>query len=382
MLHETVAQYEQILAKQKRLSEKSRLIHQKVVISLQMLCALDSNDSPKIAELQPKLSPWMESKANEGFIEYLKARASLALDDTADAEFRFRLVKDQYPKLALARLSDEALKNLSGEDASDEDNDIPSENAEKSSFSEILHVSSPISSYLPPFGQQRILSILLMVGSLLSIWGGLIVVAIVSALTHNYTAEVLWVYFPFSLIPILSIVYGFSLKKKGFRYKKNVIIGFIMAIILCTFASFPLLFKDVYSHSEESILVVEQSIGIDLPPHTHIDTQDWTIGTQEISRGYIFSTSNVYFDEKNVTTFEAELVGNEHWFSTFPSSMIGITSDFSELASYDYCLLYNIDTNELNKLPAESGTYRMINLFYNSEDNELLIVEYQIEYLK
>ncbi|MBO5938552.1 MAG: hypothetical protein J6Q82_03525 [Clostridia bacterium] len=382
MLYEAVTQYEQKVSQQKRISEKQRLFYQKSITVLQMLCALADNDREKISELRTGLAPWANSKATEAYIEYLKARASLALEDTEDASFRFRLIKDRYPKLALARLCDEELRKLSGEEPSPADESTASEEAESISFSDPINPFTPKQSYQPLVGRQRTISILLVIVSILSIWGALLSLAIISALTYNFTVEIMWVFLPFAIIPMISILFGFSLKKKGYKYKKNVITGFIMASLLCLYGCFPIFFKDTYSHSEEPILAVEQRIGIELPTHAHIDTQDWTTGTQTVSRGYIFSVSNVYFDDEDVTTFEAELVGDERWLSSIPSAMIGITSDYSDIASYDYCLIYNIDTQEINKIPTEEGGYRMINLFYDSESNEMTIVEYEIEYVK
>ena len=59
------------------------------------------------------------------------------------------------------------------------------------------------------------------------------------------TAEVFrdsWIAYLFLPIPIASIVFGFVLRKKHFYYKKNIVFGIYIFIVLCVFGSFFLIF--------------------------------------------------------------------------------------------------------------------------------------------
>lgn len=92
-----------------------------------------------------------------------------------------------------------------------------------------------------PTGLWRVISITLFVATLLSLHGGL---AITMLLAGN---DPIFVYYTYSLyfllpIPIASVIVGYILKKKGYKYKKNVISGIIMAILLCIYGSFGFLF--------------------------------------------------------------------------------------------------------------------------------------------
>ena len=232
-----------------------------------------------------------------------------------------------------------------------------------------------------PKDKLKVISILFFVLSICTIWGALISVAILSEINQAMT-ENMWVFFLFLPIPIASIVFGFYLKKKGYKYKKNVIVGFIMAALLCIYGSFTFIFSNLYSHGDEPILNAEQMLSIDIPEHSRINTQDWTKGTQSIPRGYIYSTSDIYFDDAAVEEFEKNLSSDTKWISTIPSDMVGITSYFCDIQTGDYYIIYNRDTGEFNKLPSESGTYVFINVLYNAESNTMKLVEYQIEYTK
>ena len=70
-----------------------------------------------------------------------------------------------------------------------------------------------------PKDKLKIISILLFVLSICTIWGALIGVAILSGINQAMT-ENMWIFFLFLPIPIASIVFGFYLKKKGYKYKR------------------------------------------------------------------------------------------------------------------------------------------------------------------
>ena len=232
-----------------------------------------------------------------------------------------------------------------------------------------------------PKDTLKTISVLLFVLSICTIWGALMGVAVLSGINHGMT-ENMWVFFLFLPVPIASIVFGFYLRKKGYKYKKNVIVGVIMAVLLCIYGSFSFLFADVYSHSDEPILNVEQMLSMDIPQHSRINTQDWTKGTQSVPRGYIYSTSDIYFEDAAVAEFEDKISGDARWMADIPNHMVGITSYFCDVQTSDYYIIYNKETKEFNELPSESGTYVFINVLYSTESNTMKLIEYQIEYVK
>jgi hypothetical protein len=87
----------------------------------------------------------------------------------------------------------------------------------------------------------RTISIILFVASLISIIGALALVGAVSNANGKFT-ENMWLFFLLTLIPITSIIFGFVLKSKGYKYKKNIIVGFIMTFFLCIYGSFTFMF--------------------------------------------------------------------------------------------------------------------------------------------
>ena len=87
----------------------------------------------------------------------------------------------------------------------------------------------------------RMISILLFVASLLSILGAITLVGVVSAYNGLFV-ENMWIFYLLTPIPIGSIVFGFVLKSKGCKYKKNIITGIIMTLLLCIYGAFSYIF--------------------------------------------------------------------------------------------------------------------------------------------
>lgn len=112
---------------------------------------------------------------------------------------------------------------------------------ENSAFYSYMY-KNPLKIIEPPVSNKwRTISIILFVASLLSIMGALALVGAVSN-ANGLFVENMWVFFLLTPIPITSIIFGFILKSKGYKYKKNIIVGFIMTFFLCIYGSFTFMF--------------------------------------------------------------------------------------------------------------------------------------------
>lgn len=99
--------------------------------------------------------------------------------------------------------------------------------------------SKTIDASIP--SKWKVISNLLFIASLLSIFVALTLVGELSE-ANGLFVENMWIYFLITPIPIASIVFGFILKSKGYKYKKNIISGIIMFVLLCMFGSFVFIF--------------------------------------------------------------------------------------------------------------------------------------------
>jgi len=230
-----------------------------------------------------------------------------------------------------------------------------------------------------PKDKLKTISFLLLILSIGTIWFSLIGVGILTEINHKHMPENMWILFLFLPIPISSIIFGFYLKGKGYKYKANLIAGLIMVALLCIYGSFTFMFADTYSHSDEPILNTEKMLNIDIPIHSQITTQKYTNG-MSYPRGSVYSTSDIYFKSSAVKDFEKNLPNDPKWMPSIPSNLVGITSYLCEITESDYYMIYNVNTGEFNTLPSKSGTYQFINLLYDTEKNAMKLIEYQIEY--
>ena len=112
---------------------------------------------------------------------------------------------------------------------------------ENSAFYSYMY-KNPSKIIEPPVPNKwRTISIILFVASLLSIMGALALVGAVSN-ANGLFIENMWLFFLLTPIPIASIIFGFVLKSKGYKYKKNIIVGFIMTFFLCIYGLFTFMF--------------------------------------------------------------------------------------------------------------------------------------------
>ena len=227
----------------------------------------------------------------------------------------------------------------------------------------------------------RTASIILFVASILSIMLGIYLLYGVSEINGLFV-ENAWAFFLATPIPISSIIFGFILKTKGYKYKKNVIVGFIMTAVLCIYGSFTFVFGSVYDHSDTPVIETEQTIGIDIPKYTSISTEDMSQWSQRPSGERTLYKSEITFNTSQSEEFEKQIRTDDRWLSSVPNDLVGVMTWYRDFTVYDYVLIYNTDTAEFNSLPQNEGTYHFINILYSSEVDRMIIIEYDIDFVK
>ena len=126
---------------------------------------------------------------------------------------------------------------------------------ENSAFYSYMYKNPSRITEKPMNNKWKVLSVILFVASLLSIFGALGLVAMVSSKNRLFV-ENMWLFFLLTPIPIASIVLGFVLKLKNYKYKKNIIVGIIMVALLCIYGSFSFIFANninIFSYYTSSL---------------------------------------------------------------------------------------------------------------------------------
>lgn len=82
----------------------------------------------------------------------------------------------------------------------------------------------------------KLISNILFAVSLCSPLAGMPLVSVFS--TIETFEQNMWIFYLLTPIPIASIVIGCILKSKGYKYKKNIVVGIIVTVFLCIYGSF------------------------------------------------------------------------------------------------------------------------------------------------
>ena len=104
----TVQQYASALSNIKKVNPAYPKFHEIMIL----MCAIADNDQNIINTYCKSIQPWNDSKATEGFINYLKGVSAYSLGDKDESIYRFMAVKDTCEKTVFSRLADEYLVQL------------------------------------------------------------------------------------------------------------------------------------------------------------------------------------------------------------------------------------------------------------------------------
>lgn len=107
----TVEQYEDSLNNLKKVNQKTKDAFDKISKSMKLLVAISEEDKEGIS-CYKGIEAWNNSKATEGYINYLKGIAAFIEENKEEAVYRFMSVKEKCPKTFLAGKSQEYLGKI------------------------------------------------------------------------------------------------------------------------------------------------------------------------------------------------------------------------------------------------------------------------------
>ncbi len=226
---------------------------------------------------------------------------------------------------------------------------------------------------LPSRSEKRlkILSVITFILSIASLFIALMISGAVAETTGNIsdTTQYMWVLFLFIPIPVFSIIFGVWLKKRGMKYKKNIVIGIIMCVLLCLYGSFTFIFSGMH----KAIDTVREEMNIELPEYSNY-SMSANAKTKDSDTMKGLSICHITFSAENTEKFYNSL--DENWLTDFPDEL----DEYIAVDNYKnhLCLLYNTETGEYNTVPKKHGDYDMILLLFSKSENELYIMRYRL----
>ncbi len=233
----------------------------------------------------------------------------------------------------------------------------------------------------PPVKKWRVISIVLFVLSILSFeiacWSYLLI--------FDYDPAYVWFYCLFLIIPFASFLFALSLKKRGYKYKKNAIVFFVMLFVFVY--SIYILNSDrhgEYIEDEYLYDYVETSLSTELPQYSVIASSSWDPEESEIipDKEYVHQTTDLFFEQEDVVEFEEYIKTDSRWLTKLPDDLKPYMTSIVVPEAYDYMFIYNSSDDEFNKKvnivyddEYEDG-HEFVCGLYNSRTNQMKLVEY------
>lgn len=243
----------------------------------------------------------------------------------------------------------------------------------------LIYSKLDIKDCVPKKRKLKMYSLLLFVSTLLSVLVG---VACIIKLPDiiDFDTTPYWIFFLFLPLPIFSIYFGFSTKRTVGRYTKNIVAGIIVSVILFTFGSCSFLLSEP-SNIEKCIRKIEEHTGIAVPEYKSAKLVPYGDEIAQFENGIFhqYITFELYGDKSN--KFEETLVHDSRWMKEIPSDLEELIILDDEFV-YNYLLMCNTDTGEINTPPEKSGYYDIFVIFYNVQSDKMLVYEYEIKYTK
>ena len=194
-----------------------------------------------------------------------------------------------------------------------------------------------------------------------------------------------WICFLLLPIPFISAFYGFLAKRKvGSRYVKNIVAGIIVAVFLLAIGSFSFVLNKIYSNElsagDMCVLKTKEYTGIAIPEYNAYCGESLGYGAP-VGNGVLYNWHHFKLYPNKSNVFEETLVHDSRWIKEIPAEMEEILVYSTEF-EYNYLLLCNTETLEINTVPEKSGTYNFILIYYNVQSDEMLVCDYEMKYTK
>lgn len=197
-----------------------------------------------------------------------------------------------------------------------------------------------------------VLSVVTIFGALFSMSGS-VYKSIDSVEGLYYMAKNLWHFYLFLPITITSIIFGLYYRKKGYRVRKNIIVGIIFSFLLIVYGSMGFSVSPSFSTDIKYLEELEAEINFDFPADVTIITHFGDNGEPRSYDDYYREYESVvrFHDESNFSSLIEKIAADDRWLDTLPGDLIAFIPDiyYFETKYYDYYMIYCFENNEFNE---------------------------------
>lgn len=214
-----------------------------------------------------------------------------------------------------------------------------------------------------------VLSVVLNVISVSAVFIGTILLGVFDVVSED-VVRYFWVFALFLPFSIGSLVLGIYLKKTVDKGRPSMIIGIATTVVLVVLSAFTVVIPALSRNATDCLERVEMYTATDVPRYKSYNITNYasTSGKSKVAR--------FTFGENNTKDFETSLMFSKEWMKSLPAEIEDVVKYGYSMDYMDYYFVYNLDTDELNTVPAEKGTYKFFNGYYDVETNQLIVVEF------
>lgn len=234
------------------------------------------------------------------------------------------------------------------------------------------------------FKKIKLLMLILFICTIITLWIAFFTVLLITSINDgnmNNTFENMWIMYLFLPIPLLSIILGIKYKRVGIKCKKNIVAGFIIAILLIIYGSFTNIYKTIDTGEPFNREEYEKFIRTDLPKNGVFQRIEW-------NSSYLENHISNFIDFENneeLRNFNEFIKNSDEWnlYDNLSSSLEIFLTPFKKINNEEcYYFIYIKELNLYNELPKESGVYSIISMEYDLNNSQLQIEEFKYNYKK
>lgn len=173
-----------------------------------------------------------------------------------------------------------------------------------------------------------------------------------------------WIIYFAAIIAILSMLFALLARKKGYKYKKNVIVSSIIIPISLIFGSYRFLFADEYDYTNQIIINVNQKTGLSIPDNDKVVT--------EIRKEYLLGNGQIVTDKK---AFENTL--NTDWNTSLSASINNVLPHevSVQMTLFDHYLFYDCVSNAFTEISIQEEGHSSVFIAYNTSNGKLMLLD-------
>ena len=231
------------------------------------------------------------------------------------------------------------------------------------------------------YGRIRIFMIILFILTILSFFAAAKLDSYLTPEGMDFFKN-MWIFWCWLPVPVLSIILGFKYRKIGIPCVKNIVAGFIVALLLIVFGSFCLLptpdLSDLMMEAES--VEYSEIIGMELPKPLGVTSEEvWNPVSKDKTE---LSSARFLYANKDSEELVEFIKNSDRWMkgNNINDELKLMLPEKFSLDENTYVLIYNQKNGAYNTQPNSDGTYKLYVMKYDLSVNSLEVHQLNYDY--